>query len=89
MKTKPFTRKLLLRKETIANLGRNEMFRLQGGQDIDPITEDSRYRVSACMGEYTCVGSYCLIVTCTCTCNIECPPPIDPVEPKPVVTVLP
>jgi hypothetical protein len=83
MKTKTFTRKLILRKETIADLGRDQMFKLHGGLDVDPI-EDSRYRVTACIGEYTCVGSYCPIYTCTCTCNIECPPPIDPVEPKPV-----
>lgn len=92
MKTKTFTKKLVLKKETIANLGRDQMFKLHGGLDADPIVgvfsgaEESCHRVSACLGEYTCVGSYCPIATCTCTCNIECPPPIDPVEPQPVGT---
>jgi hypothetical protein len=83
MKTKTFKKKLLLKKETVANLDRGAMFNLQGGVDPQPITEESRDRISACMGEYTCVGSYCPIYTCTCTCNIECPPPI---ETEPVLT---
>lgn len=84
MKSK-FMKKLVLNKETIANLGNNMMGRLRGGQVavVEPQSEfdcKSEAYVSACMGKYTCLNSYCPVYTCTC----EPEPTTDPIVTQPI-----
>jgi hypothetical protein len=60
MSPKPIHKKLVLKKETIANLGKKGMLNLRAGA-YAPESENP--------GETTCANSHCPILTCTCKCD--------------------
>ncbi|NIM17656.1 MAG: hypothetical protein GTO45_37300 [Candidatus Aminicenantes bacterium] len=68
MKTKNFNKKLILKKETIADLNQEEMSRLQAGLGVyGPETWGvDGYGEEICPNGTTCLDSRCPIETCTC-----------------------
>jgi hypothetical protein len=61
MKTRKFNKKLVFKKETIANLDKKDMLKLQVG--------GYAAASAAPVGETTCADSFCPILTCTCKCD--------------------
>ena len=63
MKIRKFSKKLIFKKETIANLGKKEMLTLHvGGYAAESASP---------VGETTCADSFCPILTCTCQCEMD------------------
>jgi hypothetical protein len=61
MKTKKFTKKLVLSKKTIVNLNGNAMMNVLGGATIDDCSWEHKIALSVCPTTcYTCLNTGCM-----------------------------
>lgn len=80
MKTKNFTKRLNLNRRTIANLDRNQLRAVRGGEDSVDVCLDTQNTNCGCPTDYTCITETlytCPVLTTLCVTVVTCPVTID------------